>query len=395
MSTRFSSRVTQVKPSATIAMSMKALALKAEGRDIISLSVGEPDFDTPEHIRQAGIDAINAGKTRYTAVDGTPELKHAIADKLQRDNSLDYTADQILVSSGAKQSIFNMFQAMLDDGDEALVPAPYWVSYPDMVRLAGADPVILHTHAQDNYLISPQQLRSAINDNTRLLILNAPSNPTGMGYSRDALLALGEVLLEYPKVWICSDDIYEHIWWGEEAFCNIAEVVPALKDRMVLVNGVSKAYAMTGWRIGYAAGPTEVIAQMRKVQGQSTSNPCSISQAAATAALNGDQACIQAMAKAFHERHNWIVPALNACPGLSCQPAQGAFYVFVDCSEAIECLGLSDDMALAEHLLENAGVATVPGTAFGAPGHLRLSFALGLDTLKDAVGRIEKALQPG
>ena len=395
MSTRFSSRVTQVKPSATIAMSMKALALKAEGRDIISLSVGEPDFDTPEHIRQAGIDAINAGKTRYTAVDGTPELKRAITDKLQRDNSLDYTAEQILVSSGAKQSISNMFQAMLDDGDEVLVPAPYWVSYPDMVRLAGADPVILHTHAQDNYLISPQQLRSAINDNTRLLILNAPSNPTGMGYSRDALAALGEVLLDYPKVWICSDDIYEHIWWGEEAFCNIAEVVPALKDRMVLVNGVSKAYAMTGWRIGYAAGPTEVITQMRKVQGQSTSNPCSISQAAAAAALNGDQTCIHAMADAFQKRHNWIVPALNACPGLSCRPAQGAFYVFVDCSEAIERLGLSDDMALAERLLENAGVATVPGTAFGAPGHLRLSFALGLDTLKDAVARIEKALQPG
>ena len=395
MSTRFSSRVTQVKPSATIAMSMKALALKAEGRDIISLSVGEPDFDTPEHIRQAGIDAINAGKTRYTAVDGTPELKRAITDKLQRDNSLDYTAEQILVSSGAKQSISNMFQAMLDDGDEVLVPAPYWVSYPDMVRLAGADPVILHTHAQDDYLISPQQLRSAINDNTRLLILNAPSNPTGMGYSRDALAALGEVLLDYPKVWICSDDIYEHIWWGEEAFCNIAEVVPALKDRMVLVNGVSKAYAMTGWRIGYAAGPTEVITQMRKVQGQSTSNPCSISQAAAAAALNGDQTCIHAMADAFQKRHNWIVPALNACPGLSCRPAQGAFYVFVDCSEAIERLGLSDDMALAERLLENAGVATVPGTAFGAPGHLRLSFALGLDTLKDAVARIEKALQPG
>jgi len=393
LSTRFSSRVNQVKPSATIAMSMKALALKAEGRDIISLSVGEPDFDTPAHIRQAGIDAINAGQTRYTAVDGTPELKHAIIQKLHRDNNLDYAADEILVSSGAKQSIFNMFQAMLDDGDEALVPAPYWVSYPDMVRLADADPVILHTQAKDNYLISPQQLQSAINDNTRLLILNAPSNPTGMGYTRQALAALGEVLLDHPKVWICSDDIYEHIWWGDEPFCNIAEVVPALKDRMVVVNGVSKAYAMTGWRIGYAAGPAEVIAQMRKVQGQSTSNPCSISQAAATAALSGDQAEIAAMASAFQARHDWIVPALNACPGLSCQPAQGAFYVFVDCQEAIHQLGLGDDLALAEHLLETAGVATVPGSAFGTPGHLRLSFALGLETLQEAVGRIERALQ--
>ena len=394
MSTRFSSRVSQVKPSATIAMSMKALALKAQGRDIISLSVGEPDFDTPAHIRQAGIDAINAGQTRYTAVDGTPELKQAIMAKLERDSGLTYTAEEILVSSGAKQSIFNMFQAMLDAGDEVLVPAPYWVSYPDMVRLAGADPVILHTQATDNYLISPQQLQSAINENTRLLILNAPSNPTGMGYSRQALAALGEVLLEHPKVWICSDDIYEHIWWGEEPFCNIAEVVPALKERMVLINGVSKAYAMTGWRIGYAAGPSQVIAQMRKVQGQSTSNPCTISQAAATVALDGDQTCVHDMAKAFQERHDWVVPALNACPGLSCQPAQGAFYVFVDCQQAIEQLGLSDDMALAEHLLDHAGVATVPGSAFGAAGHLRLSFALGLDTLKDAVSRIDKALQP-
>lgn len=392
MSIRFSSRVLQVKPSATIAMSMKAQELKAQGKDIISLSVGEPDFDTPEHIRQAGIEAIQQGQTRYTAVDGTPQLKDAIIAKLKRDNELEYTPKEILVSSGAKQSIFNMFQAMLDEGDEALIPAPYWVSYPDMVRLAGADPVILHTQAKDNYLISPQQLRSAINDKTRLLILNAPSNPTGMGYSRQALQALGEVLLEFPKVLICSDDIYEHIWWGDEPFYNIAQVVPALKDRMVLVNGVSKAYAMTGWRIGYAAGHQDIITQMRKVQSQSTSNPCSISQAAATVALNGDQACIAQMNLAFKERHDWVVPALNDCPGFSCQPAQGAFYVFIDCQAAIERLGLADDLALAEHFLEHAGVAMVPGTAFGAPGHLRLSFALGLETLQQAVERIKAAL---
>lgn len=371
---------------------MKAQELKAQGKDIISLSVGEPDFDTPEHIRQAGIEAIQQGQTRYTAVDGTPQLKDAIIAKLKRDNELEYTPKEILVSSGAKQSIFNMFQAMLDEGDEALIPAPYWVSYPDMVRLAGADPVILHTQAKDNYLISPQQLRSAINDKTRLLILNAPSNPTGMGYSRQALQALGEVLLEFPKVLICSDDIYEHIWWGDEPFYNIAQVVPALKDRMVLVNGVSKAYAMTGWRIGYAAGHQDIITQMRKVQSQSTSNPCSISQAAATVALNGDQACIAQMNMAFKERHDWVVPALNDCPGFSCQPAQGAFYVFIDCQAAIESLGLADDLALAEHFLEHAGVAMVPGTAFGAPGHLRLSFALGLETLQQAVERIKAAL---
>jgi aspartate aminotransferase len=373
-------------------MSMKALELKAEGRDIISLSVGEPDFDTPAHICQAAIEAIKAGKTRYTAVDGTPQLKDAIIAKLSRDNELVYESSEILVSGGAKQSIYNMLQACLDAGDEVLIPAPYWVSYPDMVRLADAEPVILHTSAKDNYLISPQQLSSAINEKTRLLILNAPSNPTGMGYSQSQLKALGEVLLDHPKLLICSDDIYEHIWWGDEPFRNIAQVVPELKERMVLVNGVSKAYAMTGWRIGYAAGPAALISQMRKIQGQSTSNPCSISQAAAVAALNGDQQCVADMARAFKERHDWIVPALNDCSGLSCQPAQGAFYVFADCHGAIESMGLNDDFELAEHLLEHAGVATVPGTAFGAPNHLRFSFALGLETLKEAVGRVSKAI---
>lgn len=389
---RFAARVSKVKPSATIAMSMKALELKAQGRDIISLSVGEPDFDTPAHIAQAGIEAIEQGKTRYTAVDGTPELKEAIIAKLQRDNELDYTPKEILVSSGAKQSIYNMLQAVLDEGDEVLVPAPYWVSYPDMVRLANAEPVILHTQPEQSYLINPQQLESAINDKTRMLILNAPSNPTGMGYGKKALEALGAVLLEHPKILICSDDIYEHIWWGEEPFYNLGQLVPELKDRMVVINGVSKAYAMTGWRIGYAAGPEGLIAQMRKIQGQSTSNPCSISQAAAVAALNGDQHCVTQMTQAFKERHDWVVPALNDCPGFSCQPASGAFYVFVACGDAIQSLGLNDDLQLAEHLLEKAGVATVPGTAFGAPNHLRLSFALGLETLKEAIDRIRGAL---
>ncbi len=392
MSIRLASRVAQVKPSATIAMSMKAAELKAAGRDIISLSMGEPDFDTPEHIRAAAIEAINSGQTRYTAVDGTPALKQAIIDKLARDNKLDYEANEILVSSGAKQSIYNLVQAVIDEGDEVLVPAPYWVSYPDMVRLAGGSPVTLSTSAASDYKITPAQLASAINDDTRLLMFNSPSNPTGKAYSRAELEALGEVLMEHPRVLICSDDIYEHIWWADEPFSTFGEAVPALRDRLVVINGVSKAYAMTGWRIGYAAGPAGLIKEMRKIQGQSTSNPCSISQAAAAAALSADQACVAEMNVAFKQRHDWLVPALDALPGVNCTPGQGAFYAFADFSGAIESLGLDDDLAMAEHLLEKAGVATVPGTAFGAPGHLRLSFACDLATLESAVERIAAAL---
>jgi len=390
---RFSSRVAQVKPSATIAMSMKAAELKAAGRDILSLSMGEPDFDTPEHVRNAAIQAIHNGQTRYTAVDGTPALKQAVIGKLKRDNELDYEPNQILVSSGAKQSIYNLLQALLDDQDEVLIPAPYWVSYPDMVRLAGADPVILNTSDRTDYLITPAQLEASITEKTRLLIFNSPSNPTGKAYSRKQLTALAEVLLEHPRLLICSDDIYEHIWWSDEPFLSLGQVAPALKDRLIVINGVSKAYAMTGWRIGYAAGPAELIREMRKIQGQSTSNPCSISQAAAAAALSGDQSCVETMRQAFKERHDWLIPALDRLPGVRCTPGQGAFYAFADCSEAIERLGLADDLALAEHLLEKAGVATVPGTAFGAPGHLRLSFACGLETLKEAVRRIHQVLE--
>ncbi|HMA99270.1 MAG TPA: pyridoxal phosphate-dependent aminotransferase [Wenzhouxiangella sp.] len=394
MTIQLSKRVGQVKPSATIAMSMKAAELRAQGRDIISLSMGEPDFDTPEHIRDAAIAAIHGGQTRYTAVDGTPELKQAVIDKLSRDNDLDYEANQILVSNGAKQAIYNLLQATLDPGSEVLIPAPYWVSYPDMVRLADAEPVILNTTPDTNYLISPAQLAASITDQTRMLMLNSPSNPTGQAYSRHQLAELGEVLLEHPRILICSDDIYEHIWWAREPFASIGEVVPALKDRLIVINGVSKGYAMTGWRIGYAAGPADLIKEMRKVQGQSTSNPSSISQAAAVAALAGDQGCVHDMCKAFKQRHDWLQPALDGLPGVSCKPGMGAFYLFADFSDAIQSLGLDDDLALAEHLLEHAGVASVPGTAFGAPGHLRLSFACGLDTLQLAVERIEKVLSP-
>jgi aspartate aminotransferase len=392
VSIRFSSRVAQVKPSATIAMSMKAAELREQGRDVLSLSMGEPDFDTPTHIRDAAIQAIQAGKTRYTAVDGTPDLKQAIIGKLQRDQQLDYSANQILVSCGAKHSIYNLLQALLDEGDEVLIPAPYWVSYPDMVRLAGAAPVILSADEKTDYRITAAQLRSAITEQTRLLIFNSPSNPTGRGYSRKQLIELAEVLLEHPRVMICSDDIYEHIWWADEPFLSLAQVAPVLKERLVIVNGVSKAYAMTGWRIGYAAGPAELIKEMRKIQGQSTSNPCSISQAAATAALNGDQSCVREMCQEFKRRHDWLVPSLDRLPGIHCSAGQGAFYVFADCRGAIESLGLSDDLEFAELLLEKSGVATVPGTAFGAPGHLRLSFACSMETLKDAVRRIAEAL---
>jgi len=394
MSIRTAQRVAQVKPSATIAMSMKAAELRAAGRDIISLSMGEPDFDTPDHIQQAAIDAIRDGQTRYTAVDGTPALKDAIIEKFRRDNHLSYRRDQILVSCGAKQSIYNLLQAMIDPGDEVLIPAPYWVSYPDMVRLAGGAPVTLQTTMDQGFRITPGQLKSAITEQTRLLILNSPGNPTGRAYTRAELEALGEVLDQFPRVAVCSDDIYEHIWWADEPFSTIAEVCPALYDRTIVINGVSKAYAMTGWRIGYAAGSTDLIRQMRKIQGQSTSNPCSISQAAAEAALSDTQDCVSRMCKAFHQRHDWLVPALNALPGIQCTAGEGAFYVFADCSAAIETLGLTDDAAFCEHLLEKVGVALVPGSAFGTPGHVRLSFACGIDMLEQAVQRIAEALAP-
>jgi len=393
MPIRTAQRVAKVKPSATIAMSMKAAELKAAGRDIISLSMGEPDFDTPDHIQQAAIDAIHAGHTRYTPVDGTPGLKDAIIEKFRRDNGLEYAREQILVSSGAKQSLYNLIQAMIDPGDEVLIPAPYWVSYPDMVRLAGGAPVTLQTTLDDGFRISPDQLRTAITDETRLLILNSPGNPTGRAYTRSELEALGEVLEKFPRVAIVSDDIYEHIWWADEPFSTLAQVCPHLAGRTIVVNGVSKAYAMTGWRIGYAAGDAELIKQMRKIQGQSTSNPCSVSQAAAEVALTDSQFCVEEMCKEFHKRHDWLVPALNELPGISCRAGEGAFYVFADCTDAIEALDLDDDQALCEHLLEHAGVALVPGSAFGTPGHARFSFACSIANLRKAVERIAAALE--
>ncbi|MEO1893480.1 MAG: pyridoxal phosphate-dependent aminotransferase [Alcanivorax sp.] len=388
-----SDRVQRIKPSPTLAITSKAAELRAQGKDIIGLGAGEPDFDTPDHIKQAAIEAINAGKTKYTPVDGTPGLKKAVIDKFKRENGLDYEAGQILVSSGGKQSFFNMALALLNDGDEAIIPAPYWVSYPDMVKVAGGVPVILETDLDSRFKITPQQLEQAITPKTRLFVINSPSNPSGMAYSKEELAALGEVLKKHPEIVIATDDMYEHILWTGQPFVNIVNACPELYDRTVVMNGVSKAYSMTGWRIGYAGGPQKLIAAMKKVQSQSTSNPASISQAAAEAALSGDQQCVRDMVKAFKERHDYVVDALNKLPGVTCAPSDGTFYAFPDFSGAIADMdGVESCTDLAAQLLETAEVALVPGSAFGAPGCLRLSFAVGMDTLVEAISRIEKAL---
>tara|TARA_R110001606_G_scaffold111327_2_gene237782 strand:+ start:18912 stop:20102 length:1191 start_codon:yes stop_codon:yes gene_type:complete len=388
-----SDRVQRIKPSPTLAITSKAAELRAQGKDIIGLGAGEPDFDTPDHIKQAAIEAINAGKTKYTPVDGTPGLKKAIIDKFKRDNALEYEANQILVSCGGKQSFFNMALALLNDGDEAIIPAPYWVSYPDMVKVAGGVPVVLETDVDSRFKITAEQLEQAITPKTRLFVINSPSNPSGMAYTQDELAALGEVLKKHPEIVIATDDMYEHILWTGQPFVNIVNACPELYDRTVVMNGVSKAYSMTGWRIGYVGGPQKLVAAMKKVQSQSTSNPASISQAAAEAALTGDQQCVADMVKAFKERHDYVVDALNKLPGVTCAAGDGTFYAFPDFSQAIADMdGVESCTDLAAQLLETAEVALVPGSAFGAPGCLRLSFAVGMDTLKEAIRRIEQAL---
>lgn len=390
---QLSNRVQAIKPSPTLAITNKAAELKAAGQDIIGLGAGEPDFDTPDHIKAAAIEAINAGQTKYTAVDGTPALKKAIIEKFKRDNDLDYEANQILVSSGGKQSFFNMALALLNPGDEVVIPAPYWVSYPDMVLVAEGTPVVLETSADTRFKITPDQLEKAITDRTRLFVINSPSNPSGMAYSMDELKALGDVLKRHPQVMVATDDMYEPILWTGAPFANIVNATPELYDRTFVLNGVSKAYSMTGWRIGYAAGPAKVIGAMKKIQSQSTSNPASISQAAATAALNGPQDCVKVMVEAFKERHDYLVDALNELPGVECLKGDGTFYVFPSFKGAIDAKeGISTDVELAEHLLKEVGVALVPGSAFGTPGHMRLSFATSLDMLKGAIERLKKAL---
>ena len=392
MELRLSDRVLSIKPSPTLAVTNRAAELKAAGKDIIGLGAGEPDFDTPEHIKAAAIKAIENGFTKYTAVDGTPSLKKAIIAKFKRDNGLDYQPNQILVSCGGKQSFFNLALAFLNKGDEVIIPAPYWVSYPDMVLMADATPVCVECPQSQNYKITPAQLEATITPKTKLLVLNSPSNPTGMVYSKAELLALADVLRKHPHVWVATDDMYEHIIWTTEPFVNIVTVAPDLYDRTMVLNGVSKAYAMTGWRIGYAAGPAKVIGAMKNVQSQSTSNPTSISQVAAEAALNGDQDVLKPMVKAFKERHDYVVAALNDIEGVSCSPADGAFYAFANVEGAIAKMGLKNDLEFSEVLLNTVGVAVVPGSAFGLDGHMRISYATSPAILQDAIARINKAI---
>jgi len=390
MSTILSNRVQKIKPSATMAVSDKAKKLKSQGVKIVSMGSGEPDFDTPVNIQKAATQAITAGETRYTPVDGTPQLKKAICEKFKKENGLDYSVNDVMVSSGGKQVFYNLCQAILSKGDEVIIPSPYWVSYPDMAILADATPVFIKTGLDQEFKITPEQLESNINPNTKLFVLNSPSNPTGAVYTKSEIESLGAVLERHPHVNIISDDIYEHIRWENDAFVNIAMACPKLKDRTVILNGVSKAYAMTGWRIGYAAGPAEIIKAMKKIQGQSTSNPSSISQAAALEAISGDQSFINMMVEAFEKRHNFLVESLNDIDGIECPLSRGAFYSFPRVQGLIDRLGLKDDVEFSTYCLEKISLALVPGSAFGASGYVRLSFATSMDNLKLAIKRLSK-----
>jgi aspartate aminotransferase len=390
-----SATLARVKPSATVGAAAKARALKAQGRDVISLDAGEPDFDTPENIREAGIRAIREGKTRYTDVDGTPELKAAICAKFERENGLAYKPSQISVSPGGKPVIYNAMVASLNPGDEVVIPAPYWVSYPDMVLLAGGQPVIAATTQADGFKLRPEALEAAITPRTKWLILNSPSNPTGGAYTRAELRALAQVLLRHPQVWVLTDDIYEHLVFGDFAFSTIAQVEPELYERTLTMNGVSKAYAMTGWRIGYAGGPEPLIAAMRKVIGQTTSNPSSISQAAAVEALNGPQDFIKPNARLFESRRDLVVSMLNQASGLSCATPEGAFYVYPSCAGAVGRRAPSGrtigcDRDFADELLEAEGVSVVFGEAFGLSPFFRISYATSETLLEDACSRIQR-----
>jgi aspartate aminotransferase len=392
-------RVQSIKESPTLAITAKAGKYKAEGRDIIGLAAGEPDFDTPQHIKDAAKAAIDAGFTKYTAVAGTPGLKKAIVAKFKNENGFDYALNEVIAGVGGKQTIFNLCLAILNKGDEVIVPAPYWVSYADIALVAEAVPVIVECGIEQGFKLTPQQLEAAITPKTKLFMINSPSNPTGAVYTLDELKALGEVLLKHPHVFVATDDMYEHVNLTGSKFYNILNATPALKERCIVLNGVSKAYSMTGWRIGYAAGPAYIIKAMEILQSQSTSNPTSISQVAAQAALEGSQDCIVPMVTAFRERHQYVVNRFNSMPGLSCLMAGGAFYAFPDARGAIDSLfkagkiTAATDMALADYLLEKFDVAVVPGSAFGAEGYFRISFATSMDNLRNALDRIERALK--
>ena len=395
---RLAKRLDAVKPSPTLAITAKAKELKAKGIDVVGFGAGEPDFDTPKAIKQAAIAAIDQGFTKYTPTNGIPELREAIAKRIAQEHGIAYKPTEVLVSCGGKHALYNLFQALLNPGDEVVIFAPYWVSYADMVRLADGVPVIVQTRHEDGFEPSHADIKKAIGPKTRAVIVNSPSNPTGAVYSGDELAALGEVLRKHPQVLIASDDMYEHIRLNDAPFVNILNVCPDLYDRTLVLNGVSKAYSMTGWRIGYAAGPEAILRAMTNVQSQSTSNPTSISQVAAEAALNGDQGCITPMLDAFRERHRFVVDALNAIPGFSCVDSGGAFYAFPYVRPAILALLARDvieeatDIAFSEYLLESADVAVVPGSAFGAEGYIRLSFATSQANLEKALKRIALAM---
>ncbi|MRR15081.1 MAG: pyridoxal phosphate-dependent aminotransferase [Deltaproteobacteria bacterium] len=392
---KLAARVAKVKPSETLAITAKANALKAQGRDVIGFGAGEPDFDTPDHIKKAAIAAIEAGFTKYTPVGGTDELKDAIIRKLKVDNNLEYKRSEVVVSCGAKHTLYNLAQALFGEGDEVIIPAPYWVSYPDIVVLAGGTPVILDTLESDGFKMKPEQLKAAITGRTKAVVLNGPSNPTGAAYSPDELKALADVLAGTDIV-IISDDIYEKILYADFPFANMATVDPRLKDRTVVVNGVSKAYAMTGWRIGYAAGPEEIIGAISKIQSQNTSNPTSISQKASVAALNGDQSVVAMMVGEFRKRKDYIVAALNDIPGIRCLMPEGAFYVFPNVSaiygRSFAGRKITNSTEFIEYLLDEANVATVPGAAFGSDAHIRLSYATSLTNIEEGVKRIKNAI---
>jgi len=388
-----SNRIQKVKPSATITISAKAMELRANGIDVISLSAGEPDFDTPEHIKQAAIEAINKGQTKYTQVDGTPELKDAIINKFSRDNNLHYQRENIIASTGAKQTLYNLFQSVLEADDEVVIISPYWVSYPDMVLLADANPVIVKTHQEDNFKIDMDSFRAALTDKTKLLILNSPSNPTGLTYTKAQYESMGKILSDYPNVLIATDDMYEHIYWGNEPFTSFAEVCPNLFDRTITINGVSKAYAMTGWRIGYCGAPKSIVKAMKKIQGQSTSNPSSISQVAAIAALNGPHDAVNMMVGEYKKRHDYLCDALNKINGFNTSPGTGAFYLFPDVSSVIESKGFADDIEFSSFLIDQANVAVIPGSAFGAEGCIRISYATSMELLKESIARIKSSIE--
>jgi len=393
VSLQIADRAQAVKPSPTSSLNARTAELRAAGHDIIGLGAGELDFDTPPHIRQAAIDAIDQGHTRYTPVDGIAELKQAVIKKFTRDNQLEYGMNQVMVSCGCKQTLYNLAQATLNDGDEAIIPAPYWVSYPDIVRLAGARPIIVHADIQQDFKITPRQLEAAITEKTRLFFINSPSNPTGGHYTPEELSALGDVLAKHPDVMIASDDIYEHMLWEGGPFKNIINACPDLYDRSFILNGVSKAYSMTGWRIGFVAGPEPLIQKMKTIQSQSTSNPTSIAQYAALAALEGDQSFIGKVVDTLKQRHDFVLKALMEIDGVECQPCQGTFYIFPSVQGVMARLGINTDIEFTEYLIEKARVAVVPGSAFGAPGYVRVSFATSMENLTEAMKRLHHALE--